>query len=182
MAEDIQMRRSTRIIRLLGGLAAFSIHTAFAASRVDIAPITFSAPLIARLHNDLGDEEIPALQQLVSSAVNKSIGSKACGKALRIQIQIEDAAPTHPTRWEMANDPSIDFLHSRSVGGADLTGRLLGADGRALATVSYRRYAPDIRTTSVVADAWADARLTVDQFASELAGACRAQEDTRAKP
>lgn len=176
------MRRSTRIAPMLPGLAVFLTLTASAVSRVDIAPITFSAPLIDRLHNSLGDDEIPALQQLVSSAVNKSIGSKACGKALRIHIQIEDAAPTHPTRWQMANDPSIDFLHSKSIGGADLTGRLLGADGQALATVKYRRYAPDIRTISVVADAWADTRLTVDQFASELAGACRAQEDARARP
>lgn len=176
------MRRSSRIVRLLPGLAVCLIQIASAASRIDIAPITFSAPLIVRLHNNIGDDEIPALQQLVGSAVTKSIGSNACGKALSIQIQIEDAAPTHPTRWQMANDPSIDFLHSKSVGGADLTGRLLGADGQALATVKYRRYAPDIRTTSMVADAWADARLTVEQFASELAGACRAQEDARAKP
>ncbi|HMD73375.1 MAG TPA: hypothetical protein VKG05_05905, partial [Steroidobacteraceae bacterium] len=118
------MRRSTRIVHLLPGLAVFLIQTASAASRVDIAPITFSAPLIARLHNSLGNDEIPALQQLVSSAVNKSMGSKACGKASSIKIQIEDAAPTHPTRWQMANDPSMDFLRSKSVGGADLTGRL----------------------------------------------------------
>ena len=175
------MRRSTRIFRLLPGLAALLIQTVSAASRVDIAPITFSAPLVARLHKDFGDDEVPTLQQLVTKAVFKVMGLSACGKVVSIQIQIEDAAPTHPTRWQMANDPSIDFLHSKSVGGADLTGRLLGADGQPVATVKYRRYAPDIRTISIVADSWADARVTVDQFASELAGACRAREDARAK-
>ncbi len=173
------MRRSTRFLRLLAGLTPLLVQIAPAASRIEIAPITFSPPLMAQLHDNFGDDEIPALQQLVSAAVDKALGSTACGKAVGVQIEIENAAPTRPTRSQMQKDPSIDFVHSKSVGGADLTGRLIGADGQVVATVPFRRYAPDIRTISAAAESWADARLAIDQFADKLSAACRAQEAAR---
>lgn len=175
--------RAASKLPTLGGafltVAVAVAQIASAASRVDIAPVTFSATLMTRLHDSLGNDEIPALQQLVTDAVHKQMASDACGNAISIQIQLEDATPTHPTRSQMLNDPSLDFLHSRSVGGAELTGRLIGADGRPVATVTYRRYAQDIHTISMAADSWADARITVDQFAAKLMGECRAQQAAR---
>ncbi len=173
------MHRSSQIAGLLGAMAAALIQSSQAADAVNVAPVTLSPSLMKRMHDSFGDREIPALQKLVADAVHKQMGSGACGKAANIQIQIEDATPTHPTRWQMENDPSLDFLYSKSVGGAELTGRLLGADGRALTTVAYRRFAPDIYRISMAADPWADAQVTVDRFASKLIGACRAQEAAR---
>ena len=128
------MHRSSQIAGLLGAMAAALIQSSQAADAVNVAPVTLSPSLMKRMHDSFGDREIPALQKLVADAVHKQMGSGACGKAANIQIQIEDATPTHPTRWQMENDPSLDFLYSKSVGGAELTGRLLGADGRALTT------------------------------------------------
>jgi hypothetical protein len=173
------MRRSCHFIEPLSGLAATLLVCAPAWSGVETTAVTLSPLLTKRMHDQYGDREIPALQRLVTDAVRKQMGSGACGKAVRIQIEIEDATPTHPTRWQMDNDPSLDFLYSKSIGGAELTGRLLGPDGQALATVAYRRFAPDIYRTSMAADPWADAQVTVDQFASKLIGACRAQEGPR---
>ena len=82
-------------------------------------------------------------------------------------------APTRLTRAQLADNPSLDVLHSKSLGGAELKGEVLDAQQHVLTTVSYRYFAPTITLGSLARDPWADARLAIDGFARKLATACR---------
>jgi hypothetical protein len=84
--------------------------------------------------------------------------------------------PTHPTRKQVCDNPSIDPLRSLSVGDADLTATLLAGDGRVLATVSHQHFPPDLASISPAGDPWADARVAIDRFAARAAARARTSD------
>lgn len=135
--------------------------------------VTFSPALDQRLEADYGGLERDTLRAIVVDAVDRALERRARRAALaadvRVEVVIGDARPSHPTRSQLLNNPSIDPLRSKSLGGADLKGAVLAADGRVLATAAYDYYAPDFATASPGGDAWADARIAIDRFAGQLA-------------
>ena len=143
--------------------------------RVEQVPIvvTISAALESELANAYGLEEREALRGYVAEsltrAIGRSIAARAAAHGLSVEVVLDDARPTHPTRRQLADDPSIDFLSSVSLGGAALTGAVRSADGRVLARVAYRHFAPDLASVSPAASAWADARVAIEGFAVEVA-------------
>jgi hypothetical protein len=88
-------------------------------------------------------------------------------------VTVEDLAPTRLTRKQLADNPSLDVVRSKSLGGAELKGEVRDAERRLLTTVSYRYFAPTLPLGSASRDPWADARLAIDGFAGKLADACR---------
>lgn len=135
--------------------------------------VTFSPVLDQRFDADYGAPERDTLRAIVVDAVDRALDRRARRAALaadaRVDVVVGDAQPSHPTRSQLLQNPSIDPLRSRSLGGADLKGTVLAADGRVLATVAYDYYAPDFGTASPGGDAWADARIAIDRFAGQLA-------------
>lgn len=148
-------------------------HSSLAAESAKIEPATISPALDARLHSIYGAPEADALRSDVGLAVRTALLTSECGEAIAIRIAIVDATPTHPTRAQLAANPALDFLRSKSRGGASLEAEFEGADGRVLGAVSWRHYAADLSTISMAATPWGDAHLAIEQFAGQLAKECR---------
>ena len=147
------------------------------AAAVTLAPVAISAALQADLQKKYGADEGAVLGESVRSKVERELkdagASLADGAPVRIEISIESAVPTHPTRWQLQQNPSLDYLRSISRGGARLTAVLRGANGQQLERVEFDRYAPTLREASMSGGAWGDADRAFEGFATQLAKAWR---------
>jgi hypothetical protein len=138
-------------------------------------PVKLSPKLEALLRDKYGADEGSLLESYVADSLSKAMNHADTGCKYPLDVTIEDAQPTHPTRKQQADNPAVDPIRTVYVGGAELTGRVRNAAGNELAAVKYRRYAPTIRWVTPGADYWGDAHLTMDQFTSQLLAACRSQ-------
>jgi hypothetical protein len=130
--------------------------------------ITFSPAFESRLRSDYGPKEGEVLRSVIADALRSATaGSGARGIA--VEVVLESAKPTHPTPQQLGRDPGLDFLRSISQGGAELTATVRGSDGRALGQVTYSYYAPTLQLASRAGEAWADARLSIQRFATAVA-------------
>lgn len=128
---------------------------------------------------DYGESERASLESAVTAAIARATGKLALPAGLKLQVTVEDVAPTHPTRAQVAANPSISATDSHFLGGAELTGTLEDGSGHALTTVRHRYFAPTLELGSASFDPWADAHLAIDQFARKVATACRALPSKR---
>lgn len=167
------MRMVRRSIVLAALLAApVAAPEAATAAPPPSVSVRFSAALESRLEGDYGAAERETLRALAVEAVTRAlvrVPPAALPPGSRAEVVIDDAEPSHPTRRQALATPSIDPLRSKSLGGATLSGTVLAADGRPLATASLRHYATDFALASPGGDPWADARVTIDRFAAVLA-------------
>jgi len=138
-----------------------------AVTRVDFAP-EVSAKL-----QDYGAAEGAAVRDAIVSAVTRQSEQHAVPPGLSVTVTVLDLAPSRLTRKQLNDDPSLDVVHSKSLGGAELKGDVRDAQQHVLRTVSYRYFAPAITEGSPARDPWADARVAIDGFAQKLAAACR---------
>ena len=140
-------------------LLALTVALPLSAATVMLAPATVAAPLQAKLHDRYGAEEAAVLQSVVAEHLSRAF--KAAGVTvdtaapLRIEVSIEDAEPTHPTRHQVELNPSIEPVSSVSRGGAHLRAVLRSADGKEVDHVDYDYYAMSLDTVSAAGDAWA---------------------------
>jgi hypothetical protein len=137
--------------------------------------IHIAEPLQKTLATRYGSEEAQVLQQAVSESVARAMKRAGLTELPqpRTEVLLSDARPTHPTRHQQAENPGIDPVQSRSLGGATLSAVVRDAAGRELERVSTEHYAASLAEVSVSLDPWADARLTIDRFADQLVRAYR---------
>ncbi len=135
--------------------------------------VTFGTPLQSRLDGTYGSAEADVLRAAavreVTAALERRAGTRVRTIDLSIAVVIAAAEPSHPTRRQLADNPSLDALRSKSLGGAELTGTVRAADGRVVGTVSHRHFASNLETASPAGDAWADAEVAIRQFATLVA-------------
>ena len=136
------------------------------------ATVTF-APVVAERLPAFAEDDRRTLEAAVDTAVERATRKVALPAGVTIRVTFEELAPSHPTRAQLMANPALDPTLSHSLGGARLTGEVRGAGGQVLATVSHRYYPFDLTFASASLDAWADARVAIDQFADKLAAACR---------
>ena len=94
-------------------------------------------------------------------------------EGLTVTITVRDVAPTRPTRQQSADDPALDVMQTRYLGGAALVGEVRDAHQQLVATVRHRYFSPAIREAALSPDPWGDARLAIEQFTARLIKACR---------
>jgi hypothetical protein len=138
-----------------------------AVTRVDFAPAAG-----AKLQ-DYGAAEGATVRDAIVSAVAREDRRGSIPPGLGVTVTVLDLAPSRLTRKQLSDNPSLDVVHSKSLGGAELKGEVRDAQQHLLTTVSYRYFAPTITLGSPARDPWADARLAIDGFAEKLAAACR---------
>jgi len=165
------MRLRVPILLLLTAFAASAALAASDAPRPAVT-VTFSAFAQAKIKEKFGAREAGEIRDEVVRAVGDSLlkatlANPALG-ALSAEVEVTDLDPTHPTREQSVEQPGLDILRSKSVGGATLKGVVHDASGKEVASLTFKRYAPDLTTISASGDAWADARITIRMFASKL--------------
>jgi hypothetical protein len=131
--------------------------------------VTFAPRIESKIRQAYGAAETEVVRDAVITAVSESFRKAGAGPDLSVAVEVTDVAPSHPTRQQSLDSPSLDPVRSKSLGGAALTGTVSGPDGKVIANLSFQRFAPDLRSASVSFDAWADARLSIQIFASQLA-------------
>jgi hypothetical protein len=170
------------IARLAAGLAmlaasSIAVPALASAGSVHIEPAAIGTALQTALHGRFGDREGPVLQSAVADSLGREL--KAAGAtlddsaALRIEVTIEDAAPSHPTRHQLEVNPSLDPVQSVSIGGARLRAVLRAADGKEIDHVEYDYRPVSLEQVSPSGDAWADARVTIQRFSDLVVKAWR---------
>jgi hypothetical protein len=154
------------------GAAALVLARGLPAEPLAVTGIDF-APAVNAKWPEYGAAEAATLRKAIRAAVAREKNCGAVPPGVGVNVTVEDLAPSRLTRAQLADNPSLDVVHSKSLGGAELKGELLDAQQRVLTTVSYRYFAPTITVGSVARDPWADARLAIGGFAGKLATACR---------
>lgn len=133
------------------------------------------APAMQRaLESTYGPAERPVLERTIREPVDAALPRAGCGTAAQVEITLVDARPTHPTDRQIGDNPSLDRILSRYVGGATFSVRLLDAARHELKSLRYRWYAQDTRHGSLAVGPWGDVRLASEGLGSELARTCRA--------
>lgn len=171
--------RLTFVVAVMSLIGAGALAAPAApAGRVSVA-VAFSPRVETKLRERFGPKEADVLRDAVTRAVGDSLAQPtaagAAARALAVDVEITDLEPTHPTRAQSAESPGLDPHLSRSLGGAAMTGIVHDADGTVLARLAVSRFAPDLSQISASGDAWADARLAIQLFASKLARKVAAQ-------
>ncbi|MGN6451855.1 MAG: hypothetical protein ACTHL7_02120, partial [Steroidobacteraceae bacterium] len=143
-------------------------------TRVDFAPAV-SAKL-----QEYGESEGATVRDAVVTALS---GTKTpqVPAGLSVGVTVLELAPSRLTRKQLNDDPSLDVVSSKSLGGAELKGEVRDTQQHLLTSVSYRYFAPDIAAASPARDPWADARVAIDGFAAKLAAAVRDLASTGAR-
>jgi hypothetical protein len=131
------------------------------------------APRVTTKLQRYGANETAALRAAIVAALARETGRVATPAGLAVTVMVQDIAPTHPTAKQVSDDPALDAVRTKYLGGAELIGSVRDANQQVLATVTYRHFAPTLLQGSASLDPWADARLAIDQFAAKLTAACR---------
>ena len=155
------MNRHTAFAATIVLMAALCAAPPLSAAAVTILPATIATPMQSALHDRYGAEEAVALQAIVADWLARSLTAAAAslsdGAPIRIEVSIEDAVPSHPTRHQMQQSPGLDPVRSISLGGARLHAMLRDASGQVLDHVDYDHYATSLEEVSLSGDAWGDA-------------------------
>jgi len=136
--------------------------------------VLLSPAMQAQIDSTYGPAEAAVLQQMIRERVGMALSGARCGGTAQVEITLLDARPTHPTDRQLMDNPALDRLRTRFLGGAAFSVRLVDAAGRELKSLRYDWYAPDIRHVSRAAGPWGDARLASEGLGSQLARECRA--------
>jgi hypothetical protein len=131
------------------------------------------APAAAAKMQRYGKAERATLRSAIVSAVSHESSCRAIPAGLTVSVTVDNVAPTRPTAKQLGDDPSLDVVRTKYLGGAELTGEVRDASQRVVATVTYRYFPQTLALGSVSRDPWADARLAIEGFADKLAAACR---------
>ena len=171
------MNRHTGLVATIALMAALGAAPPLSAAAVTISPATIGAPMQAALHDRYGAEEGAVLESIVADWLARSLkaagATLTAGAPLRIEVSIEDALPSHPTRHQMQQSPGLDPVRSISLGGARLQAVLRDASGQVLDHVDYDHYATSLEEVSPSGDAWGDARVTIERFSELVAKSWR---------
>jgi len=131
--------------------------------------VDFDPSVTAQLQNAYGPAEAGVLREAIIAAVAKEARREPMPAGLTLKVTVRQIAPSHPTRKQQTDDPTLDPVKTHYAGGADLVGEILDAKQQVLATVGYRNFAIELSLASPSWDAWADARVAIDRFAAKLA-------------
>jgi hypothetical protein len=163
----VAARAAAGFCALLLLLSPFTSH----AAELTVTHVDFAPAVSAKLE-DYGKSEAATIRHAIVTAVTRA-SRQQVPAGLAVTVTVLDLAASRLTRKQLSDDPSLDVVHSKSLGGADLKGEVRNSRQQLLKTVSYRYFAPDITSASPARDPWADARVAIEGFAARLAAAAR---------
>lgn len=173
---------------LLSAVAALSLLLAApiaAAAPVRLAPTAISADLQEDLEDKYGLREGEYLQERLAVRLTRELANAGADVSENAPITIEttiiDARPNRPTFKQLGDTISLSYSGSISIGGAELSAVLRGADGQALREVTHRHYSHSLEDVAFAADSWHDARRAIDRFARKVAQAYLEQSSQAAR-
>jgi hypothetical protein len=162
------MRLTTAFV----GLAALAF--AQSAAAVTVLPVSFSPEFETELNEELGVREGDVLREDVEQAIAAALARRGVREGGgTIEVVIVDADPNRPTWRQLNDEPSLDYIRSFSIGGAELHAVIRGANGEVLTEVDHRRYNSSLSEFNGMPPAytWSEARRAIRRFANKVADA-----------
>lgn len=121
---------------------------------------------LAEKVEDYGPRDIDRLIARLDEQAEAALPVSGRYAGARMELVIEDAIPNRPTLRQMADLPGLS-MESLSIGGADISGEIIFADGRRI-PVAYRWFETSLAHVSA-ASTWSDAHRAFRSFARRLA-------------
>jgi hypothetical protein len=160
----------------LAAAAALMFATPTLAADVTVRPMTVDAALQKKFDQDYGVREVGVLEKIVARALERELtragASVVEGAPVAVEVTLVDVKPSKPTLRQSMDRPGLDVMRSVSIGGAELRGRIVGADGATLREVSYEWYEHDLLFSAALST-WADAHTAIRRFAGKVGEAYR---------
>lgn len=151
-------------------LAAAAALTACLATAANASPasveVTVGPELQAKAAKTYGVRDIADLAGDLKRDVERQLAKTGAYDGARIELVLSDAKPNRPTFKQLGDKPGLS-MQSFGVGGAEISGKLITADGRET-PISYRCYETDIRWAQGQTT-WADAERSIGSFAHSFA-------------
>lgn len=121
---------------------------------------------LAEKAEDYGARDIDRLIARLDEQAEAALPQSGRYAGARMELVIEDATPNRPTFQQMTDVPGLS-MESLSIGGAEISGEIIFADGRRI-PVAYRWFETSLAHVSA-ASTWSDADRAFRWFARRLA-------------
>lgn len=116
---------------------------------------------------ELGAREINDQVERLTEVLRRTLTERGALDGARINLVLTDLKPNKPTMEQLTDRPGLDYLRSRSIGGAAFEGEIVLPDGR-VQPVKYDWYTTSLRD-SWTASTWHDADRAYARLADNLA-------------
>lgn len=107
------------------GLVAVAPANAQSA-RVNVTP----GPHVAKTAEALGQREVDEQIGRLAFVVEREMAKNPALQGAVVDLVLVDLKPNRPTFEQLSRQPGLDGIRSRSIGGAEIEGRITTADGR----------------------------------------------------
>jgi hypothetical protein len=147
-------------------LAAAALMASATAALAAPAAVTVSVgPELQEKADDYGQRELTYLADRLRTTVERSLARSGALQDARIELVLVDARPNRPTFEQLRDTPGLS-MESIGIGGAEIGGRIVRADGSET-PVAYRWYETDIRQ-AIGSATWSDAMTSFQRVAHRL--------------
>ena len=154
-----------RIAALAAAAAISALATAASAAPATV-DVSIAPPLMEKAERTYGVRDVHDLAAELKQDVERELARTGAYDGARIELVLADAAPTRPTFKQLGDRPGLS-MRSISLGGAEIAGRVIAADGRE-APVHYRYYENDLRN-AYGETTWSHADQALSLFAHRFA-------------
>lgn len=116
--------------------------------------------------DEYGSRDIDRLVERLDAQAEAALPRSGRYAGARVELVIEDARPNRPTFQQMADLPGLS-MESLSIGGADISGEIILADGSRV-PVAYRWFETSLANV-IGTSTWADTDRVFRRFTQRLA-------------
>ncbi len=155
------MRRFALLAPLAALVVAGAVQAQPAGISVDIGP------KLQEEVSELGEREVGEQIVQLTSAVRRALADSDALRDAQVHLVLTDLKPNRPTFQQMADQPGLDPIRSRSIGGVAIEGEIVKADGQRI-PVRFSRFNSSISEVRGYTT-WHEAAAGYDRFARNLA-------------
>ncbi|MGE3304226.1 MAG: hypothetical protein AB7M12_14065 [Hyphomonadaceae bacterium] len=170
---------------ILAAAAFLAFAGAAQAAPLAIAKPAFAPEAQRSLTQNYGARDGEQLAAYAQQALTRRLAAAgaeiAPAAGVRLETTIVAVRPNKPTFKQLADRPGLDYARSYSLGGAEISGRFVDANGAIIRTFSRRWYETDLRNARGLF-AWSDAERAIRFYADDAAKLYRASAALHARP
>ncbi len=147
-------------------LAAVTAVAGAALAQSPEVTVTLGSDLMEKA-DEIGERDLTQQADQLARTVERALAREQALEGATVSLVLVDIRPNRPTQAQMAAQPGLDGIRSKSIGGATIEGEVTLADGTRY-PVSYRWYSSSLAEVRGFTT-WQDASHAFDRFARRLA-------------
>ncbi len=147
-------------------LAAVTAVAGAALAQSPEVTVTLGIDLMEKA-DEIGERDLTQQADQLARTVERALAREQALEGATVSLVLVDIRPNRPTQAQMAAQPGLDGIRSKSIGGATIEGEVTLADGTRY-PVSYRWYSSSLAEVRGFTT-WQDASHAFDRFARRLA-------------